>query len=200
MKKYIGIASISMTLIFTACSQKSPEQDLTKDDNNTETAVTVSSTADAKLDTIAVTDNSVVDRDIIDNNINNNNINVNGLDESQSNNILDSNSLENIYFAFNKFDLSDNMVSMVGQNIDLMLNSNVNHVKIEGNCDEWGTDEYNYALGLKRAKTVRDELISKGISQESLILVSYGESNPTCNDKTKDCWQKNRRVEFKIID
>ena len=71
-------------------------------------------------------------------------------------------------------------------------------IKLEGNCDEWGTDEYNYALGLKRAKSVKDTLVAHGVSESNLKLISYGESNPTCTEKNEACWSKNRRVEFKI--
>lgn len=78
------------------------------------------------------------------------------------------------------------------------VNNNVK-VKLEGNCDEWGTDEYNYALGLKRATTVKKDLIRNGIDANSIVTVSYGESNPVCTDKTAQCWKKNRRVDYKLL-
>ncbi|MFA6756952.1 MAG: OmpA family protein, partial [Sulfurospirillaceae bacterium] len=72
-------------------------------------------------------------------------------------------------------------------------------IKVEGNCDEWGTDEYNYALGLKRAKSVKDALIAEGVPSDRIMVVSYGESNPVCSESNKDCWAKNRRAEFKLL-
>ncbi len=69
---------------------------------------------------------------------------------------------------------------------------------IEGNTDEFGTDEYNYALGTKRAIAVRDALVVKGMSRDSIRVVSFGESKPICMDKTRDCYQKNRRSDVKV--
>ena len=65
--------------------------------------------------------------------------------------------------------------------------------------DQWGSDEYNYALGLKRAVAVKDALIAKGVDAGKTLLVSYGESKPTCTAKTKDCWAENRKVTFKVL-
>jgi len=72
-------------------------------------------------------------------------------------------------------------------------------IKIEGNSDEWGTDEYNYALGLKRAKAVKDSLVMDGIAAQGISVVSFGESNPVCSEKNSACWQKNRRSEHKLV-
>lgn len=104
-----------------------------------------------------------------------------------------------VYFDFDKFNIRDDMVSVVEEVADKLKASHADDtIKLEGNCDEWGTDEYNYALGLKRAKSVKDTLVAHGISEENLKLISYGESNPTCTEKNEACWSKNRRVEFKI--
>ena len=104
-----------------------------------------------------------------------------------------------VYFDFDKFNIRDDMVSVVE---DIAGKLKVGHandtIKLEGNCDEWGTDEYNYALGLRRAKSVKDTLVAHGVSEANLKLISYGESNPTCTEKNEACWSKNRRVEFKI--
>jgi len=198
MKRYIGIASIGLSLIFNACGQKNPEQD-NRVDNNKQQNTTVS-TAESKLDTIAVTDNNynnTIGRD----GVNTSRIGItDGNEQSHNNGDIQNRKLNNIYFKFNKFNLNENMMNVVNKNIDVISSYDIHNIKIEGNCDEWGTDEYNYALGVKRAKTVRDELIANGIPKDSLILISYGESNPTCTDKTDECWQNNRRVELKIID
>jgi len=52
---------------------------------------------------------------------------------------------------------------------------------------------------LKRADSVKKALEAQGVDSSKVTLVSYGESNPTCTDKTKDCWAKNRRVDFKLL-
>ena len=72
------------------------------------------------------------------------------------------------------------------------------YIKVEGNCDEWGSDEYNYALGLKRANVVKDALVADGVNPNRLSVVSYGESNLVCSEKSKSCDAQNRRDEFKV--
>lgn len=106
-----------------------------------------------------------------------------------------------VYFDFDKFNIREDMVSTVDANVNVVTSEENKSlkIKVEGNCDEWGTDEYNYALGLKRAKTVKDALIAQSVEADNIILISYGESNPVCEDHTKDCWAKNRRVDFKLL-
>ncbi len=108
--------------------------------------------------------------------------------------------VENLYFAFDKYNLDDTNREIAKTNAVKLssLNQNVK-VKLEGNSDEWGTDEYNYALALKRAKSAKDALIADGISSSSITMVSFGESNPTCTEKTVECWKQNRRVEHKLL-
>lgn len=65
---------------------------------------------------------------------------------------------------------------------------------IEGHADERGSDEYNLALGDRRAQSVKDFLISMGIPDAQLTMISYGKERPVCSDQTEACWQKNRRA------
>jgi peptidoglycan-associated lipoprotein len=71
------------------------------------------------------------------------------------------------------------------------------HVTIEGNADERGTEEYNLALGDRRATTVAKYLEALGASQAQVKTVSYGKENPLCTEHDEDCWAKNRRAELK---
>jgi len=71
-------------------------------------------------------------------------------------------------------------------------------IKVEGNCDEFGSDEYNFALGLKRANAVKAALVNGGVNADTISMTSLGESNPICLEKTQECWAKNRRVDFKL--
>ena len=80
--------------------------------------------------------------------------------------------------------------------LDVDEDNKYKEIRVEGNTDEWGNDEYNFALALKRASSARDALVSNGVPAETVKLVSYGESKPVCSEKTKECWQKNRRVDF----
>ena len=71
-------------------------------------------------------------------------------------------------------------------------------VKIEGNCDERGTNEYNLALGDRRAKAAQKFLNALGISMDRMSTISYGEEKPACTEKNEKCWSKNRRDDFKL--
>ncbi len=106
--------------------------------------------------------------------------------------------IQHIYFGFDKYDVSGENKDKALANASKLspLASDVT-VKVSGNTDEWGTDEYNYALGLKRANAVKDILTANGVNA-NVVTVSLGESSPVCTDKTKDCWQKNRRVEHAL--
>ncbi len=108
--------------------------------------------------------------------------------------------MKSVHFAFDKFNITPEMQDIIDANSKL-VNSNAQNysIKLEGNCDEWGSDEYNYALGLKRANAVKSSMIRDGVSAERITMVSYGESNPTCTDKTEACWAQNRRVDFKLL-
>ncbi len=112
-----------------------------------------------------------------------------------------SNEVQSIYFATDSYNPSDSEMTKVIQNANIFngdLASDLS-IKIEGNCDEWGTDEYNYALGLKRAKSIKDSLSQSGVSEDRMALISYGESKPICSEHNDGCWQQNRRVDFKLL-
>lgn len=108
--------------------------------------------------------------------------------------------MQNVYFAFNKYNIRPDQESAISNNAGLLNQAGAEPLKVQvqGNCDEWGSGEYNYALGLKRAKAGKEGLISNGVSADRISIVSYGKSNPVCTDKTKSCDAQNRRDEFKV--
>ncbi len=103
--------------------------------------------------------------------------------------------VNSVLFDYNKFDVRPDMQAIVKIDSELVKDK---AVKLEGNCDEFGSDEYNLALGLKRANAVKSALVEEGVNPESISMTSLGESNPVCAEKTQECWAKNRRVDFKL--
>jgi peptidoglycan-associated lipoprotein len=106
--------------------------------------------------------------------------------------------IKSIYFEFDKFSIREDMLGTINQNVKLVNSESAikYSVVVEGNCDEWGTDEYNYALGLKRAQIIKEALISEGVAENRISVLSYGEANPVCLEYKAECWAKNRRTDF----
>lgn len=105
--------------------------------------------------------------------------------------------LSHILFKFDKYDIQSSMNERVDVAAEAFKQSGAK-VVLEGNTDSFGSDEYNFALGKKRADSVKKALVSRGVDSANLSTVTYGESNPICQEQTEDCYQANRRVEFKL--
>ncbi len=101
--------------------------------------------------------------------------------------------LQPIYFDFDKSFIRDDAKSVMKANADYLKANPKVKVKIEGNCDERGTKEYNQALGQRRAASAKKYLTDMGVSGNRISLISYGKEKPVCSESTEDCWQKNRR-------
>jgi peptidoglycan-associated lipoprotein len=101
--------------------------------------------------------------------------------------------LKVIYFDFDRATIRPEDLAVLDQNAE-WLKGNQLPVLIEGHADERGTNEYNLALGERRAKAVRDHLVNKGVAADRINTVSYGEERPTCTDKGEACWKQNRRA------
>jgi peptidoglycan-associated lipoprotein len=106
--------------------------------------------------------------------------------------------LRDVHFAFDKYDISASDKSILDSNARWLKSHAKALVLIEGHCDERGTNEYNIALGERRAKAARDYLASAGVSDSRITVVSYGEERPTCSESTEACWAQNRRAHFMI--
>lgn len=107
-----------------------------------------------------------------------------------------------VYFDFDKYSIKNDMKDEVNtnkENIKTFLQKyNTFTISVNGHCDNRGTDEYNYALGLKRAQVVKAELTKAGVSEKNIVTKSFGESSPVCMANTEECWAKNRRVDFTL--
>jgi peptidoglycan-associated lipoprotein len=106
--------------------------------------------------------------------------------------------LRDVYFDFDKYDIRPPDAKTLDANAT-WLKSNPNHlVLIEGHCDERGTNEYNLALGERRAKSTMNYLVSQGVQASRITIISYGEERPVCTQKNEECWAKNRRAHFLV--
>jgi peptidoglycan-associated lipoprotein len=104
--------------------------------------------------------------------------------------------LKEIFFDFARYDLSTEARATLRAAADWLRDNPAVRVEIEGHCDERGTNEYNLALGAKRAYAAKDYLVSLGIAENRLSTISYGEEIPVCRESNEECWQKNRRDRF----
>lgn len=104
--------------------------------------------------------------------------------------------LRTIYFDYDSFQLRPDALETLRYNADLLRQAPGVMVQIEGHCDERGTQEYNLALGEKRALAARQHLMNLGISGDRLITISYGEEDPVDPGHNEAAWAKNRRAEF----
>jgi peptidoglycan-associated lipoprotein len=109
------------------------------------------------------------------------------------------NELQKVYFNFDSADLSEASRSALSKDADLLSKQPSVKLRIEGNCDERGADEYNLALGERRAKAARDYLVNLGVQPDRLSVISYGEEKPADPGHDEAAWAKNRRDEFVII-
>lgn len=106
--------------------------------------------------------------------------------------------LKEIYFDFDRYDIRADARETLRANAEWLRRNPQARVVIEGHADERGTNEYNLALGAKRAQAAKDYLIQLGIEAGRLSTISYGEEVPVCREKTEECWQRNRRDRFVI--
>ena len=106
--------------------------------------------------------------------------------------------LKPIYFDFDKYDIRPADAKVLDANASWLKSNAAQLVLIEGHCDERGTNEYNLALGERRAKSTMNYLVSQGVQASRITIISYGEERPVCTQKTEECWSKNRRAQFLV--
>ena len=104
--------------------------------------------------------------------------------------------LQPIYFDFDKSFVRDDARAVMKANAEWLKDNPKTKVRIEGNCDERGTIEYNQALGQRRAASAKKYLTDLGVSGKRISLISYGKEKPVCKESTEDCWQMNRKADL----
>jgi peptidoglycan-associated lipoprotein len=107
--------------------------------------------------------------------------------------------LQPIYFDFDKYDLRAGDREILNLNAMVLKENSTVRIRIEGNCDERGTVEYNLALGERRASAARDYLINLGIDSDRISIISYGKERPKYTGQNEEAWAKNRRDDFVIV-
>ena len=108
--------------------------------------------------------------------------------------------LGTVYFDYDKAVIRDDAKSTLDMNADWLKRFRTVKILVEGHCDERGTEEYNLALGEKRAKSAQDYLLSMGIGSDRLKIISYGKSQPINPGHDDAAWQMNRRAQFIVIE
>jgi peptidoglycan-associated lipoprotein len=103
--------------------------------------------------------------------------------------------LETIYFDYDQSVIRDDQRATLGNNANAVKSMNLSKLTIEGHCDERGSDEYNLALGERRANAVKQYLVDTGV-KAAIDTVSYGESRPAVEGHDESAWRMNRRAEF----
>lgn len=169
--KLIFLAMIG-ALIVSGCAKPHAGDEMTSDAPSTEMAVSAPQTAPADLPATDMQPVQVPDVKIV---------------------------LDKVYFAYDQSTLSEQTLDILAVNATSLQTAPELKITIEGHCDNRGSDEYNLALGERRAQSVRDYLVSLGIAPERLVTISYGEEMPAEMTNNQLAWAKNRRVEFKML-
>jgi peptidoglycan-associated lipoprotein len=104
--------------------------------------------------------------------------------------------LRTVYFGFDEYSLSDSARADLRHNAGVLQSASGIRIEIQGNCDERGTNEYNLALGNRRAEQAKKYLADLGIDRSRISTISFGEENPAVRGSTEAAWAKNRRDDF----
>ncbi|UCG14836.1 MAG: peptidoglycan-associated lipoprotein Pal [Deltaproteobacteria bacterium] len=105
---------------------------------------------------------------------------------------------ENVYFDFDKYVLRPDAMAILDEKAAWLRDNPEVRVLIEGHADERGSNEYNLALGDRRANSAKDYLVRSGVAANRLTTISYGEEQPVCMQHNESCWWRNRRAVFVI--
>ena len=104
--------------------------------------------------------------------------------------------LKDIHFDFDKYNIRPGDAKILDANAAWLKSNAGNLVLIEGHCDERGTNEYNLALGERRAKSTMNYLVAQGVQASRITMISYGKERPLCPEHNEGCWARNRRAHF----
>jgi len=106
--------------------------------------------------------------------------------------------LTDIHFDYDDYTIRPQDGEILRTNARWLTDHGSSHVQVEGHTDERGSEEYNLALGAKRAQAAKDYLTTLGVSGDRISTISYGKELPLCTEHTDDCWAENRRDHFVV--
>jgi len=106
--------------------------------------------------------------------------------------------LADIHFDFNDFTVRQQDGQILSTNATWLTDHAKARVQVEGHCDERGSEDYNIALGAKRAQASKDYLVTLGVAAERISTISYGKELPVCTEHEESCWAQNRRDHFAV--
>lgn len=106
--------------------------------------------------------------------------------------------LEDVYFEFDESTIPPTGIQALNANASWIKGHPDRMILIEGHCDDRGTNDYNLALGERRARSAMNYLVAHGVPNTRIVTVSYGEERPACRAPTESCWSKNRRAHFLV--
>ena len=196
MNKKLIISAIGALLIVTGCSKQPSLENAQNVNEQNQTVTQTQQAAPTALEGGVVnTENANVESQTIEtNSLGSTTVTVGNKDFAKKVSSIV------VYFDFDKYNIRKDQWPKVEKLAELIKSHPENYtIRIEGNCDEWGTEEYNYALGLKRANSVKKALIELGVDPKKLTVISYGELNPVCTAHAKWCWRLNRRDNFTYL-
>ena len=121
-----------------------------------------------------------------------------GIQESRVRSFEVSTGLKDIHFKFDKYDLDSDSKRILQENAEFLKSNQDLHVEIQGHSDERGTNNYNIALGERRAQSTKKYLVSQGVDSSNVSVISYGEEKPFCFSSVETCWFQNRRAHFMV--
>ncbi len=101
-------------------------------------------------------------------------------------------------FAYNEYTIQPQDGSILRGNASWLQKNAGSRVQVEGHCDDRGSEEYNIALGAKRAQAAKEYLVTLGIPGDRISTISYGKELPLCTEHDESCWSQNRRDHFAV--
>ena len=106
--------------------------------------------------------------------------------------------MDPVFFDYDESEIRADARTILQRDADWLRQWPSTRIRVDGHCDERGTNEYNLSLGERRAAAVRDYLVGLGITENRIATVTRGEESPFCNDSHEGCWSRNRRGHFTV--